>query len=476
MGSRLQLLLESAKEVADRIKTSIDEDKRIFIVCHNDADALSACGIMIGALWRANARFIARSVNRIDEFFTQYDEGLVDAECILFLDMGSGYVDEISSKLKEKDVVIIDHHPPSSTLRYENIVHLNPHFHGVDGAFEVSASGLAYLVSKCMDDRNYIYAPIAIVGALGDMQDKNGSRMLRSVNQEIANEAKEKGVLEMYEDLILFGRSFKPIHVALANTSSPYLHGLSGREDACYSLVTSLGIKVKEGDKWRTLSDLTDDEKKKLYNGILSFLSSKGISINEISKELVGMVYELVKEERWTYLRDAREFSWLLNACGKTGNAWLGISIAAGSRGELLDRAQRLLEDYRAKIAKSIDMITRPEAMTLKEHIMVLSGEENIDERQVSSIASMLSSSGSIPQDKVLVVWAKHGENAKVSARASRKLVEKGLDLGKIISKAASSIGGRGGGHSVAAGADIPLKKLDEFLEHFDRLVGENVD
>jgi len=30
-----------------------------------------------------------------------------------------------------------------------------------------------------------------------------------------------------------------------------------------------------------------------------------------------------------------------------------------------------------------------------------------------------------------------------------------------------------GGGHDVAAGAQIPLEKVDEFLELVDRLVGE---
>ncbi|MEM4545978.1 MAG: DHH family phosphoesterase [Nitrososphaerota archaeon] len=475
MSDAYERLLSSVASTAEFIEECIKEDNLLLLVCHNDADALSACGIMVGSLWRSDARFLARSVNRVDEFFQQLDEGSAEADCIIFLDLGSGYVKEIYNKVGEKKVVIIDHHQPQSFDIPKCYVHLNPHFEGLEGATHISASGLAYLVSKALSEDNYVYSPIAVVGALGDLQDKDSQRRLGSVNAKIVEEGVEKGLIQVTEDLILFGRSFRPIHAALASTSSPFLPGLTGREDVCYSLVTSLGIKVKDGDRWRVLADLTEEEKSKLYNGIISFLTSKGLPASNIAKELIGAVYELTEEDRWTYLRDAREFAWLLNACGKTGNAWVGIAIAAGVRGNLLEEAQKLLEDYRTQMAKNMELLTRPEAITSMEYTLVFNGGDLIDERQVSSLASLISSSGMIPQDKVLIAWARHGDRVKVSARANRPLVERGINLGGILSDVANAVGGRGGGHNVAAGADLPATALEQFLKEVDKRIGSQL-
>ncbi len=475
MNDTYERLLSSATLTAEFINECIKEDNLLLLICHNDADALSACGIMVGSLWRSDARFLARSVNRIDEFFQQLDESSADADCIIFLDLGSGYVKEIYNKVGEKKVVIIDHHQPQNFNIPKCYVHFNPHLEGLEGATHISASGLAYLVSKVLNEENYIYSSIAVVGALGDLQDKDGQRRLGGVNAKIVEEAIDKGLLQVMDDLILFGRSFRPIHAALASTSNPFLPGLTGREDVCYSLITSLGIKVKDGDRWRVLTDLTEEEKSKLYNGIISFLASRGLPASSIARELIGAVYELREEERWTYLRDAREFAWLLNACGKTGNAWMGIAIAAGVRGGILEEAQKLLEEYRVQMAKNMELLTRPESVVSMENVIVFNGGDLIDERQVSSLASLISSSGMIPQDKVLIAWARYGNRIKVSARANRSQVEKGVNLGSILSDVANIIGGRGGGHNIAAGADLPADMLEQFLREVDKRVGSQL-
>jgi nanoRNase/pAp phosphatase (c-di-AMP/oligoRNAs hydrolase) len=44
------------------------------------------------------------------------------------------------------------------------------------------------------------------------------------------------------------------------------------------------------------------------------------------------------------------------------------------------------------------------------------------------------------------------------------------VDLGEIMRKAAKSADGRGGGHRVAAGANIPPEKVELFIKEVDRL------
>ena len=65
-----------------------------------------------------------------------------------------------------------------------------------------------------------------------------------------------------------------------------------------------------------------------------------------------------------------------------------------------------------------------------------------------------------------------HLTELKVSARGTDELVAKGLDLARAMELAAGSVGGRGGGHPVAAGATVPLVAREEFLARADEAVG----
>jgi RecJ-like exonuclease len=57
---------------------------------------------------------------------------------------------------------------------------------------------------------------------------------------------------------------------------------------------------------------------------------------------------------------------------------------------------------------------------------------------------------------------------AKISARCSKLLFLRGLDMGAAIREAAETVGGEGGGHAVACGAQVEEKFLDEFVREFE--------
>jgi single-stranded DNA-specific DHH superfamily exonuclease len=59
---------------------------------------------------------------------------------------------------------------------------------------------------------------------------------------------------------------------------------------------------------------------------------------------------------------------------------------------------------------------------------------------------------------------------AKVSSRSNLRIAEN-VNLSDVMRNAAEKVGGRGGGHSVAAGANINPEKVDEFIREVDRLV-----
>jgi RecJ-like exonuclease len=53
--------------------------------------------------------------------------------------------------------------------------------------------------------------------------------------------------------------------------------------------------------------------------------------------------------------------------------------------------------------------------------------------------------------------------------------VQKGLNLGEIMRVAAEKYSGKGGGHNIAAGAQVPVASLDSFIEMVNELVCEQL-
>ncbi|MCD6409225.1 MAG: DHH family phosphoesterase, partial [Candidatus Verstraetearchaeota archaeon] len=71
--------------------------------------------------------------------------------------------------------------------------------------------------------------------------------------------------------------------------------------------------------------------------------------------------------------------------------------------------------------------------------------------------------------NSILVGFVNTPLYVKVSARCSPKLARRGFHLGQAVGKAAAAVEGEGGGHSTAAGAQIPLRTEEAFLEALSR-------
>ena len=82
---------------------------------------------------------------------------------------------------------------------------------------------MAYLASVAIDERNSDLSAIAVVSALGDRQDQGERKSFTGKNFEIANTAKELGLVDIDLDLLLVGRETRPLADALAFTSQPFI-------------------------------------------------------------------------------------------------------------------------------------------------------------------------------------------------------------------------------------------------------------
>ncbi|MEM4256572.1 MAG: DHH family phosphoesterase [Thermoplasmata archaeon] len=81
-----------------------------------------------------------------------------------------------------------------------------------------------------------------------------------------------------------------------------------------------------------------------------------------------------------------------------------------------------------------------------------------------------------LDRKKVTVAFHEKDSELRVSGRATRKLVENGIDLGKNFKFCAEKFNGYGGGHDIAAGANISKEKFEDFLKCLDENLGANND
>jgi RecJ-like exonuclease len=396
-------------------------------------------------------------------------------QLVVLTDFGSGYLQLLTEKVPGMKIAIMDHHQITAKVDNPNIAQVNPHEVGVDGATEISGSGVTYFVAKALNPKNVDLAPVALVGALGDMQDKYDQRSFGGLNQLILKDAVDAGLMKVEKDLTFFGRETRPIHRTLATTTNPFIPGISGEEDKALAFLATLNIPLKQGDRIRALSDLNEQEKKRLCSALADYLLSKGLHV-EVSN-LIGNNYVLVNEEPNTALRDAREYSVLLNSTGRMDRPSLGIAICMGDRGAALEESNSILEDYRKNINKYLGWVMeKPERMRELTNIYVVNGEDFINEKIIGTVSSIIVS-GLTSNTKPLIAFAKvEGENqVKISSRTTEAALQKGVNLGDVMRLASEKHGGKGGGHNIAAGAQVDLDQVEAFVKTADELVGRQL-
>jgi RecJ-like exonuclease len=417
-----------------------------------------------------NTPFGIRIWKQFDEQAVQ--ELISEKSLIIFTDLGSGNLDLIQTKLANNIILVFDHHEPQD-ISISNLHHVNPHLYGFNGSRDISGAGVTYLVSKAIDDSNIDLASLAVVGALGDAQDRTEHKTLIEFNKSIVQDSITAGCLQIEKDLIFYGRETKPVHKAIAHTTSPYIPGLTGEEDKCLGFLVNLGITLKDNDRWRAISDLSKSEKQIIFSEIAKHLSTHEFPGAAVLS-LLGTIYTLIKEERGTPLRDAREYASLLNACGKMKKSGIGVSIGIGDRSIALEEARVLLTEYKKTISKHLDWIkNNPNNVEYLENINFFDASGIIDELMISTIASILTSSNFFDNNKPIIATTTTKDGSiKVSGRSPRFSTETSVNLGELFQKVSSKLKGRGGGHDAAAGAQLPHGIKEQFIQIINQEIG----
>ncbi len=472
LGKNERLFLEKAKEAAKFFK-GIDKHKTVRVVSHLDADGISAAAILIKMLNRTNRRYSISIVQQLNE---EKIKSLKKERygVFVFTDIGSGQIRHIANHLSDRKVLVLDHHKPEKEFFKwnvsDNIFQYNPHLTDIDGNDNISGSGVVYLFSREVAKKNLDMAHIAIVGAMGDMQEDYGFKPLNNLILQAAIETKK---MKIINGVRIFGAQTRPLYKLLQYSTDPYIPGVTGSESGAIDFLHKIGINPKNKDGgWTKLIELDDNDMKKLVAGIIMLRMNGSV---EDAQKIVGPVYLLKDEKKASPLKDAKEFATLLNACGRLNMASLGIGTCLGD--PLTKRkALNALKDYKKEIVGALKWYENNQKNKRLVHndegFIIINSKEEIRSSIIGTMCSIITKSNKEENLKFIMGMARNDDEdtTKVSMRTT---LQNGIDLSEIIARICDGIDAEVGGHKHAAGALIKSEDEPKVIENAKRVLSK---
>ncbi len=443
---RLQIPEQLVSDLNLAAEKMLSSESTVRVFSHHDADGIAAASILAKALAREDREFHLSIINGINEEITKWI-GKERDELVVFLDMGSGDAERLASL--DADVIVLDHHTPRESP--EKVLEINSHRYGIDGTTEASGSSMAFLQALAINPKNSNLAHLSLVGSTGDRQHVGG---FTGLNAKIARMGEKEGLISSKEGLNLKN---SPLINAISGSCDPFIRGLSGREDRVRHLLKELGI-----DEGKRPSELDEDEEKRLGSLLLLRLLKQGCR-PDIADELITMRYIITS--LGIYVSEIADY---MEATSKK-DAGTGVALGLGDE-EAMYRAKEMAEEYAEELMKALLTLEKNGAREMG-HIQWFWSYSS----EVASAQAGIGMQYLLNQEKPVFCLTELERNRmKISARGTRYLVSKGLDLAEVC-RAASKFGGSGGGHNIASGCTIPADKRKEFLKTADEMVGRQI-
>ena len=405
-----------------------------------------------------------------------------DSSSLIWIcDLGSGY----KGQLCKDRLLITDHHIPDNNGHPKtqnatqtklwftfNILEINPINYGLEGSTEGCGATVTYLVARAMDDMNIDLAQLGVVGACGDMQDQP-IKGLSGINSIALKDAVKNGDVLVEDDLRFFGRETRTVINYLKYSNNPTVPEISDNGVGCSRLLKALDIPIKDGSTFRTWNDLNADEKSRVTGFILSRLNG------DEQYNAYGSTYTLPRYPRHTEYRDAKEFATMLNSCGRYDDPETGMEVCVARHEagkELLDKAKKHRSQHTENINRCTQLILEKQLVKMCGGIQYFHAHDMIEETVVGIVVGSILSRDPHKYEMPMMGFVDTDEGVKVSARADRSLVNRGLNLSVVMNISAEHVGGYGGGHNIAAGATIPKGMEKRFLDVANDIILTQID
>ena len=432
-------LSEAYSSKFEEARKVIDKEDFFRVFSHYDADGVSSALIIAETLRRANKIFHVSFLRSMElDVIREYGNGP-----LILSDLGSDVPEDLSSSA----VVVIDHHSISDGTG-NTIINLNPRKFGYDGTKEACSSTVAFILSLAVDKSNQDLFPAFLAGVIGDKQNIGG---FNGINGKIVEDLKAR--YPSSKELNLFG---KTISEAIYLSIEPYFDGLSGSQEGSRYLLENMSI-----DPDSPIANLRTDEKEKIVDSLAQQLIKQNAA-REGYETLVSDMFNF-KELGMSGIQLSEYF----DAAGRNGKMGLPASWYMG-----YEEGKEEMDALSVKLRKEVLEQVKKSYESRKEmkHFHMAYVENPFLAGITASVMMVYLVSGAKP-----VVTLSKNKQTKISSRASRELVAKGLDLSKAVREAATKVGGHGGGHNIAAGGEIPFDREEEFLEKLDEGLGEQI-
>ena len=96
----------------------------------------------------------------------------------------------------------------------------------------------------------------------------------------------------------------------------------------------------------------------------------------------------MLAEQEGTELRDASEYSTLLNATARDGHSGVGLSVCLGDRGSGLEEARHLLNEHRQNLVNGLKLV-KDQGIVPLAHLQYFDAGDRILDTIVEIVAGM---------------------------------------------------------------------------------------
>jgi Single-stranded DNA-specific exonuclease len=115
--------------------------------------------------------------------------------------------------------------------------------------------------------------------------------------------------------------------------------------------------------------------------------------VRYIPRLVAGDAYEFLKEEEYSPLRDASEFSTAINACSRHKNPEIALKVLKGDRGMALDEMEMQGKEHRQYLAQKMSWIQEEDRIIHLKNLQYFQGN-GIKSEVIGTIAGMILSYG----------------------------------------------------------------------------------
>lgn len=442
-------IISMPPELEQRISDAaglLAKEHRVRVVSHYDADGISSAAVLCGMLERSSKPFQATMTRSLDRNLIERLK-TENNSLVIFADMGSGQL-ELIDELQTRTIVL-DHHKVKDDAT--QTVHINPSMWGINGTSDVSGATTSFLLAQYVDESNWDLSPCALAGAYGDMQHLGG---YKGLNLQILQKAVEKGILSEKRMLNLQGEN---IMEAAGSSADPYFRGYSGRRDLVSVLCSQIGIDPEKG-----FNEYTEADSRRVASVLMLLLASNGCDYENTSQ--IVSVQHISKGSGLS----VSEIASLANACGRSERYSVGLAMELGDEAATV-QARDLRNEYNRRVLDKL--VSLEEGIEQKRNIQCFRSDD-------SSLAGALSGLYMAfigEKGKPTIAYSLSDKNYRISARGTKNLVSRGLDLAEGLSEASKKVGGVGGGHVIASGATVPRDMLSAFLDELDAITGRQL-